>query len=139
YPRTETNLSQLDTRKAWVRLTKVRDSESDAEIVEQFEAETLEPGDQASLVRAVTQALVRNVRIVRIDLKPLTDDDTALLVIKKALPGNGWVELVEGPEQSASFVVRISEDGTHYEICTPDYEPIRLHPPLAIAAEQSPQ
>src|SRR5208337_1881075 len=41
YPRTETDLSQLDTRKAWVRLTKVRDSESDAEIVEQFEAKAL--------------------------------------------------------------------------------------------------
>ena len=26
-----------------------------------------------------------------------------------------------------------------YEICTPDYEPIRLHPPLAVADEHSPQ
>ena len=111
YPRTETDLSQIDTRKAWVRLTKVRDSESDAEIVEQFEAKAPEPGDQAVLVGAATQALVRNVRLVRRDLKPLTDDDTALLAIKKALPGNGWVELVEAPEQSASFVVRLSEDG----------------------------
>ena len=139
YSRTETDLSQLDTRKAWVRLTKVRDSESDAEIVEQFEAEAPEPGDQAVLVGAATQALVRNVRIVRRDLKPLTDKDTALLAIKKALPGNGWVELVETPEQSASFVVRLSEDGAHYEICTPDYEPIRLNPPLAVADEHSPQ
>ena len=139
YPRTETDLSQLDTRKAWVRLTKVRDSESDAEIVEQFEAEAPEPGDQAALVGAATQALVRNLRLVRRDLKPLTNNDTALLAIKKALPGNGWVELVETPEQSASFVVRLSEDDAHYEICTPDYEPIRLNPPLAVADEQSPQ
>ena len=139
YPRTETDLSQLDTRKAWVRLTKVQDSESDAEILEQFEAEALEPGDQAVLVGAATQALVRNVRLVRPDLNPLSDDDTALMAIKKALPGNGWVELVEAPEQSASFVVRLSEDGAHYEICTPDYEPIRLHPPMAVADEHSPQ
>ena len=139
YSRTETDLRKLDTRKAWVRLTKVRDSESDAEIVEQFEAEAPEPGDQAVLVGAATQALVRNVRIVRRDLKPLTDKDTALLAIKKALPGNGWVELVETPEQSACFVARLSEDGAHYEICTPDYEPIRLNPPLAVADEHSPQ
>jgi len=139
YPRTETDLSQLDTRKAWVRLTKVRDSESDAEIVEQFEAKAPEPGDQAALVGAATQALVRNLRLVRRDLKPLTNDDTALLAIKKALPGNGWVELVDAPEQSAFFVVQLSEDGALYEICTPDYEPIRLHPSLAVADEQSPQ
>jgi hypothetical protein len=139
YPRTETDVSQLDTRKAWVRLTKVRDSESDAEVVEQFGDQAPEAGDQAVLVGATSQALVRNVRLVRRDLKPLTDEDTALLAIKKALPGNGWVELVEAPEQSASFVVRISEDGAHYEICTPDYEPIRLNPPLAVAEERSPQ
>lgn len=139
YPRTETDLSRLDARKTWVRLTKVQDSESDAEIVEQFGAEAPEPGDQAALVGAATQALVRSLRLVRRDLKPLTDDDTALLAIKKALPGNGWVELVEAPEQSASFVVRLSVDGTHYEICTPDHEPIRLHPSLAVADEQSPQ
>jgi len=139
YPRTESDMSQLDTRKAWVRLTKVRDSESDAEIVEQFEAKAPEPGDQAALVGAATQALVRNIRLVRRDLKPLTNDDTALLAIKKALPGNGWVELVDAPEQSASFVVQLSEDGALYEICTPDYEPIRLHPSLAVADEQSPQ
>jgi len=139
HPRTETDLSRLDTRKAWVRLTKVRDSESDAEIVEQFGDQAPEAGDQAVLVGATSQALVRNVRIVRRDLKPLTDKDTALLAIKKALPGNGWVELVETPEQSASFVVRLSEDGAHYEICTPDYEPIRLNPPLAVADEHSPE
>ena len=139
YPRTETDLSRLDTRKAWVRLTNVRDSESDAELVEQFGDQAPEAGDHAVLVGAASQALVRNVRIVRRDLKPLTDDDTALLAIKKALPGNGWVELVETPEQSASFIVRLSEDGTQYEICTPDYEPIRLHPPLAVAEERSPQ
>ena len=139
YPRTESDMSQLDTRKAWVRLTTVRDSESDAEVVEQFEAEVPEPGDQAALVGAATQALVRNIRLVRRDLKPLTNEDTPLLAIKKALPGNGWVELVETPEQSASFVVRLSEDGALYEICTPDYEPIRLHPSLAVADEQSSQ
>ena len=139
YPRTETDLSQIETRRAWVRLTNVRDSESDAEIVEQFGDQVPEAGDPAVLVGAASQALVRNVRIVRRDLKPLTDEDTALLAIKKALPGNGWVELVETQEQSASFVVRLSEDGAHYEICTPDYEPIRLNPPLAVADEHSPQ
>src|SRR5512135_1128716 len=139
YPRTETDLSRLDTRKAWVRLTNIRDSESDAELVEQFGGQTPEAGDHAVLVGAASQALVRNVRIVRRDLKPLTDKDTALLAIKKALPGNGWVELVEAPEQSASFIVRLGEDSTQYEICTPDYEPICLHPPLAVAEERSPQ
>ena len=139
YPRTETDLSQLDTRKAWVRLTKVRDSESDAEIVEQFGDHAPEAGDQAALVGAATQTLVRKVRIVRRDLEPLTEHDTALLAIKKALPGNGWVELVESAEEPATFVVRLSEDAASYEICTPDYEPIPLRPPLAVAAEPSPQ
>ena len=139
YPRTETDLSQLDTRKAWVRLTKVRDSESDAEIVEQFEAKAPEPGDQAA-TRGSSHPGVGPQRSAR-PARPeaADDDDTALLAIKKALPGNGWVELVETPEQSASFVVRLSEDGAHYEICTPDYEPIRLNPPLAVADEHSPQ
>jgi len=139
YPRAESDLTRLDTRKAWARLTAVRDSDSDAEIVEQFGDEALEAGDQAVLVGAASQTLVRKVRLVRRDLKPLTEHDTALLAIEKALPGNGWVEPVESAEEPATFVVRLSEDATFYEICTPDYEPIPLRPPLAVAAESSPQ
>ncbi len=139
YDATETNLTRLDARKAWARLTAVRDSESDAEIVEQFGGHAPEAGDQAVLVGAATQTLVRKVRIVRRDLEPLTEHDTALLAIKKALPGNGWVELVESAEEPATFVVRLSEDAASYEICTPDYEPIPLRPPLAVADEPSPQ
>ena len=112
YPGTETDLSRLDTRKAWVRLTRVQDGESEAVIVEAFGGQAPETGDQAVLVGASSQALVRDVRIVRRDLSPLTEADTALLAIRKALPGNGWVEIVEAPERAASFVVRLTEDGT---------------------------
>jgi hypothetical protein len=139
YPRDQADLGEVGTRKAWARLSGVRDTESDADIVEQYAAGAPAPGDQALLLGAAHQTLVRRVRIVGRDPSALTHDDPVLSSVKAALPGNRWVEPVESSEQSASFVVRLGGDGTQYEICTPDYVPIPLRPPLLVSCKASPR
>jgi CHAT domain-containing protein/tetratricopeptide (TPR) repeat protein len=68
--------------------------------------------------------LIRKIRLLR--------EDAPLQEFRRALPGNGWVELA-GPEEPVDFLVTLSDDGSAYAVMEPDGDPVpRLRPPLKI-------
>jgi Caspase domain len=139
YPRGTLDFSQTYTRIASVQIAELGASESRADILQTFGPKVPEPGDQAVLVGAGAVKLVRKVRLLRADGEPATTGDTALEKVKKALPGNGWVELTETAATPADFIVTVSGDGRVYEICDGSGQAINLRPELPTATPGAPQ
>jgi hypothetical protein len=130
YPRGTKDLSRAETRTALVEIDQLGSDRSGAKVVQTFGGKAVEAGDQAVLIGAASVKLVRKVRLVRADGSPATEADGALLAVKQALPGNGWVELTEAADPPADFLVASSKDGKTYEICDKAGQPISLNPPL---------
>jgi hypothetical protein len=134
YPRTVVDISRPEGRTARVRVAEVRDAESSADVIERFGAEVPDSGDQAVLLAAPV-ALRRRVKFVDRKGKPAPVDDPDLLPVRQALPGNGWVEAVEGPDEAGDFAIRLTEDKGHYEVCKPDGSVIMLRPELPVGGD----
>ncbi len=133
YPNGTLDFTQTDKRTALVRVREIGAAAATADVVKVFGAAAVQPGDQAVLLGAPSQKLVRKVRLERADGKPPAPADRALLAVLQALPGNGWVEAAAGPADAADFVVRLSDDRTQYRICDADGQPIPLRPEVGVS------
>lgn len=138
YPRGTSNLTNKENRIAIARIIQRRVTESlcQLEPIENKELK-VEQGDQAVLISASIN-LVRKVSLfyqevtaetlAQSNLLPnqlipeiFTHQKDALEAIKKALPGNGWVELAEDmitadDDDGVAYQVSINNNG-EYEIC----------------------
>src|SRR5262249_33763357 len=111
YPNGTMDFTRADQRTAVLRVREIDAAESTADVVQTFGKARVQPGDEAVLLGAPAQRLVRRVRLERADGKPPGAKDRELLAVRKALPGNGWVEEAAGGNGPADFVVRPSDDG----------------------------
>jgi hypothetical protein len=84
---------------------------------------------------AAAVTLRRRVRFVDRGGKPASVNDPALLAVRQALVGNGWVEIAEGADAAGDFAVRVSDDGPHYIICSADGTVVPLHPDLPVGGD----
>jgi hypothetical protein len=134
YPDGTADFTQTEKRIALVRVREVGAAEATADVVEVFGAVKVQPGDEAVLLGAPSQKLVRHMRLERADGKPPRPGDKALQAVLKALPGNGWVEVASRTGDSADFVVRLSEDGSTYMVCDADAQPLSLRPEIKVGA-----
>jgi hypothetical protein len=132
YPRTAADLTRTEDRTALARLTNAKDVTSEAEVVERFGQQAIEAGDQAVLLAAAAtlRRRVRFVEVVDRQVRPAPADDPRLLAVRKALPGNGWVEAA-APDEPADFAVHVA-GGQRYEILNADGTPIPLRPDLPV-------
>jgi hypothetical protein len=116
YPRTTTDLTKKENRVAIARIIQrgATDSLCKLEPIEGKELK-VEDGDRAVLVTPSIN-LIRKVYLV---YQEAAKD--ALEAIKKALPGNGWVELAEekvteDDDEGVAYQVAVNDKG-EYEIC----------------------
>src|SRR5205823_2000739 len=73
-------------------------------------------------------------RLLRSDGSPAVPGDNALEAVKKALPGNGWIELTETADSPADFAVTLDKEGKTYEICDRAGQALKLRPLLRVDA-----
>src|SRR5206468_3396305 len=119
-------------RKGIVEIDGLGATESTATMLPPLPRVKIEDGDQAVLIGAGSVKLVRGVRLMKSDGKPMGKSDSSLQRVADALPGYGWVELAAGGSQ-ADFVVSLSKDGTEYEICDGGGVPLaNLRPALRV-------
>lgn len=139
FPAGTEDFSQTKRQIAIVEVRKVEADACTAEVVETSGKTRIKPGDAAVLIGAPSQKLVRRVRLERADGKSPRASDGPLLAIRKALPGNGWVEEVLEPEKPADFVVRLSDDGAVYLLCDADGQPYTVRPAAGTKDPASPK
>jgi hypothetical protein len=137
YPRTVIDLSRSEARTGLVEVDQLGATESGAKLLQSFGDQKIEAGDQALLVGAPSVKLVRHVRLIRPDGSATSRADTALEAMKRALPGNGWVELTEAINQPADFTVTVSQNGQFYELCDRAGQPINVQPALRVSDADS--
>jgi Caspase domain len=132
YPRTTTDLKNKENRTAIARIIQRGATESLCKL-EPIEGKELqvEDGDRAVLVTPSIN-LVRQVSLVD---EAVAKD--AFEAIKKALPGNSWVELAaekvtEDDDEGVAYQVAVNDKG-EYEICDRAGIPYKNIAPLKVS------
>jgi hypothetical protein len=120
YPPSTTDFTQVDTRQALVKISKLGATDSWARIIASFRPEPILQGAQAVLIDPGSTRLRRTVRLVRQEgLPPTVPQEQALSEVKRAIKQHsGNFVVLAGSNDTTDYQVAITPQGT-YELWDP--------------------